>query len=103
MEPNTRKAIEAMFGSKVCTTKLNIEGFEEMAEFDIYDGFAICEDYDGRELIMQYPMMDAIRDSVEISDAILDYVGGLERNEISPLHSLMTFNTLYVDGEEYIA
>ena len=102
MEVNTLKAIEAMFGSKVCTANLNIEGFGSPIGFDIYDGFAICEDYEGKQLIMEYPMMEAVRDSDEIASAILEYVGGIKKEEISPLHSLMTFNTLYVDGKEYI-
>lgn len=102
MEANTLKVVETMFGSKVCTAKLNIEGFTTPAEFDIYDGFAICEDYGGKQLIMQYPMMEAVKDSDEIASAILEYVGGITKEEISPLHSLMTFNTLYVDGKEYI-
>ena len=92
-----KEIYEKMYGTKVCTTKLNIEGFDEPLEFDIYDGHAVCFK-DGKRYDMEYPMMEAIKDSKEISDVILDYVKGITADEISPLHSLMAFNKLYIDG-----
>jgi hypothetical protein len=45
--------------------------------------------------------MKAIKDSKEFSDAILEYISGITNvDEISVLHSLITFATVYKDGVE---
>jgi hypothetical protein len=50
---------------------------------------------------MFYPQMKAIKDSKEMADAIIESVGGIEyADEISVLHVLIAFNTLYKDGVE---
>ena len=101
MERDESKILEKHYGKKVCTEKLNIEGFRKPIEFDIYDGFAICYNYRGHRLEMEYPQMKAIKDSKEMSDAMVDSVGGIEcTDEISVLHILIAFNTLYKDGVE---
>lgn len=101
MEKDESKIFEKMYGKKVCTEKLNIEGFKKPIQFDIYDGYAICPDYRGHRLEMKYPQMKAIRDSKEFSDAIMEYVSGINTvDEISVLHSLITFATVYKDGVE---
>jgi hypothetical protein len=101
MEQNELKAYEKFYGKKVCTEKLNIEGFKKPIPFDIYDGFAVCENYRGHRFDMQYPQLKAVKDSKELSDAVIDYVGGITCvDEISVLHILISFNTLYKDGVE---
>jgi hypothetical protein len=98
------KMIEKHFGKKVCTEKLNIEGYKRPIQFDIYDGYAVCPDYRGHCFEMEYPSMKAIKDSTEFSDAIMDYVSGINNvDEISVLHVLITFATLYKDGVEVVA
>jgi hypothetical protein len=48
-------------------------------------------------------MMKAIKDSTEFSDAIMEYVSGINNvDEISVLHVLITFATLYKDGVEIV-
>lgn len=99
METNINNVYEKMYGKKFKTIDLNLEGYEEPVPFDIYDGFAVCEDYKGHQLVMEYPQMKAIKESKEFSKAIIDYVGkDLTESAITPLHSLMTFNKFYVDG-----
>ena len=101
MEKNELKFYEKHYGKKVCTEKLNIEGFKSAIPFDIYDGYAICENYKGHCYDMVYPQMRAIKDSKELSDAVIEYIGDIsDKEEISVLHVLMTFNTLYEDGVE---
>lgn len=101
MEKNESKIWEKFYGAKVATEKLNIEGFKKPIEFDIYDGHAICYNYRGHRYDMFYPQMKAIRDSTELSEAIIKYIDGIESiNEITILHSLIAFNTLYKDGVE---
>jgi len=101
MEKNELNFYEKHYGKKVCTEKLNIEGFNTAIPFDIYDGFAVCENYRGHRFDMQYPQMKAIKDSKELSDAVIEYVGGISSvDEITVLHILISFNTLYKDGVE---
>jgi len=103
MEKNESKIWEKFLGAKVATEKLNIEGFSKPIEFDIYDGHAVCYDYKGHRYDMEFPQMKAIRDSTELSDAIIKYIDGIESvNEITVLHSLIAFNTLYKDGVEVV-
>jgi hypothetical protein len=50
---------------------------------------------------MTYPQMKAVKDSKEFSDAIMEYVSGINSvGEISVLHVLITFATVYKDGVE---
>ena len=50
---------------------------------------------------MIYPQMKAVKDSKELSDAIIEYIGGINSvEEITVLHVLISFNTLYKDGVE---
>lgn len=101
MEKNELNYYEKAYGKKICTEKLNIEGFKNAIPFDIYDGYAICENYRGHRFDMQYPQMKAIKDSKELSDAVIEYVGGITSvDEITVLHVLISFNTLYKDGVE---
>jgi hypothetical protein len=101
MEQNESKIWEKFYGKKICTEKLNIEGFKKPIEFDIYDGHAVCENYRGHRFDMFYPQMKAIKDSKEMADAIIESVGGIEcADEITVLHILIAFNTLYKDGVE---
>ena len=101
MEKDESKVLEKRYGKKVCTEKLNVEGYSKPIQFDIYDGYAICPNYRGNVFEMEYPTMKAVRDSKEFSDAIMEYINGIANvDEISVLHSLITFATVYKDGVE---
>ena len=103
MDKNEEKALESMWGKKVCSMELNVEGFPNKIPFDIYDGYAVCEDYEGHKIEMEYPQMKAINDGKEFADAIMEYIGNIESaDEISVLHILLTFNTIYLDGVELV-
>lgn len=95
------KVWEKFYGKKVCSEKLNIEGFDKPIPFDIYDGHAICYDHKGCRYDMCYPMLRAVKESKELSDAVMTYIGGIEdKEQITVLHVLISFNTLYKDGVE---
>jgi hypothetical protein len=101
MEKNELKYYEKAYGKKVCSEKLNIEGFKSAIPFDIYDGFAVCENYRGHRFDMFYPQLKAVKDSKELSDAVIEYIGGItDVEQITILHILISFNTLYKDGVE---
>lgn len=92
---------EKFFGKKVCSEKLNIEGFRKPIPFDIYDGFAICNNYKGNYYCMDYPQLKCVKESKELSDAVIEYIGDItDKEEITVIHVLMAFNTLYKDGFE---
>ena len=74
MEKNELKYYEKAYGKKICTEKLNIEGLKGAISFDIYDGYAVCENYRGHRYDMSYPQLRAIKESKELSDAVIDYV-----------------------------
>lgn len=101
MSENEKKALEKFFGKKICSKNLIIEGFNKPISFDIYDGYAVCEDFKGHHLDMEYPQMKAIKDSSELFNAVIEYIGDItDKEEITSLHILITFNTLYKDGFE---
>lgn len=101
MSENEIKAWEKFYGKKVCTERLNVEGFNKPIPFDIYDGHAICDNYKGHRYDMIYPQMKAVKESDELSNAIIEYIGDIEtKEEITILHILIAFNTIYKDGVE---
>jgi hypothetical protein len=101
MNNNESKIWEKFYGKKVCSENLNIEGFKKAIPFDIYDGHAVCESYRGHRFDMIYPQLKAVKDSKELSDAVIEYVGEIsDKEEITVIHVLMAFNTLYKDGVE---
>ena len=101
MNNNESKIWEKFYGKKVCSENLNIEGFKKPIPFDIYDGHAICENYKGHRFDMVYPQLKAVKDSKELSDAVIEYIGEIsDKEEITVIHVLMAFNTLYKDGVE---
>lgn len=100
MQQDESKIFEKMYGKKVATEKLNIEGYKQAIPFDIYDGYAICPKFRGHRYDMTYPQMKAVKDSKELSDAIVEYCGLNNADEITVIHVLITFNTFYEDGVE---
>jgi len=48
---------------------------------------------------MQYPQLSVIKESKELTDAIIDYCG-CEKSQITVIQVLITFNTLYKNGIE---
>ena len=97
MANNESKIWEKFFGKKISTEKLSIEGFKTQIPFDIYDGYAVCENYRGHRYDMEYPQLQAIKDSKEMADAVIEYINSISEkqltcvNEISVIHVLISF------------
>lgn len=108
MVDNESKIWEKLCGKKIATEKLSIEGFKSQIPFDIYDGYAVCENYKGHRYEMQYPQLKAIKDSDEMSSAVMDYINEISDKKIENvdgigvIHILIAFNTLYRDGVEIV-
>lgn len=106
MVENESKIWEKLCGKKVGTEKLSIEGFKNQIPFEIYDGYAYCENYKGHKYEMTYPQLKAIRESEEMATAVINYINQISDkkiesvDEISVIHVLIAFNTLYRDGVE---
>ncbi len=108
MVDNESKIWEKLCGKKIATEKLSIEGFKTQIPFDIYDGYAVCENYKGHRYDMTYPQLKAVKDSKEMADAVIEYINSISEKqldsieEISVIHVLISFNTIYRDGVEII-
>ena len=100
---NLSKVLVKMWGAKICTKKVNVEGISDPIEFDIYDGYAVSTNNVVNVYEMQYPMMNTIKQFKCLSYEIVKYIGSITSEEITPLHSLITFSTLYEDGKEITA
>ena len=57
---------------------------------------------------MTYPQLKAVKDSKEMSDAVMEYINSISdkklesAEEISVIHVLISFNTIYRDGVEIV-
>ena len=108
MVKDESKVWEKLCGKKIGTERLSIEGFKSQKPFDIYDGYAVCEDYKGHRYDMTYPQLKAVKDSKEMADAVIEYINSISEkqiecvDEISVIHVLISFNTIYRDGVEII-
>ena len=96
--------LEKMTQSKyVCTQRLKLsdnifgDNNKRIMEFDIFDGFAYCPNFEGKEYFMKFPKKDFIKLSKEMEQGVREY---LEYNEHQPLTEtdiLVTYNTLFVN------
>jgi hypothetical protein len=108
MVENESKIWEKLFGKKIGTEKLSIEGFKTRIPFDIYDGYAVCENFRGHHYDMTYPQLKAVKESKEMADAVIEYINSISEKQIesveqiSVIHVLISFNTLYRDGVEIV-
>ena len=108
MERDESKIWEKLCGKKIGSEKLSIEGFKNSIPFDIYDGYAVCENYRGHRYEMEYPQLKAVKDSKEMADAVIEYINSIggkkleSVEEISVIHVLISFNTLKRDGVEIV-
>lgn len=108
MVENESKIWEKLCGKKIGTEKLSIEGFKNQIPFEIYDGYAYCENYKGHRYDMSYPQLKAVRESEEMATAVMDYINKISDkklesvDEIGVIHCLIAFNTLYRDGVEIV-
>ena len=108
MVENESKVWEKLCGKKIGTEKLSIEGFKKQIPFEIYDGYAYCEDYKGHRYDMTYPQLKAVKDSEEMATAVINYINEISDkklesvDEISVIHVLIAFNTLHRDGVEIV-
>lgn len=70
---------------------------KHILEFDVFDGFAICPNYNGKTYFMQYPKLEFMKIAKKIEENAREY---LELDEHTPLtveHVLTAYNSLAVN------
>lgn len=108
MVKDESKIWEKLCGKKIGSEKLSIEGFKMQIPFEIYDGYAYCENHKGHRYDMTYPQLRAVKDSEEMATAIINYINKISEKklesveDIGVIHILISFNTLYRDGVEIV-
>lgn len=93
-----REDLEKMYGKMVNEKNLSVYGFKGKMHFEIYDGLAYCENYNGDEYVLKYPKLEFIEDSVEMQDTIRKYLKLDGNAKISVLDVLQAFNEMDKNG-----
>ena len=96
--------LEKMTQTKyVCTQRMKLsdnifgDNKKRIMEFHIFDGFAYCPNFEGKEYFMKYPKKDFVKISKEMEKGVREF---LELNEHQPLTEtdiLVTYNTLFTN------
>lgn len=87
----------------VCTMKIKLaddilgDNKKHIMEFDIFDGFAYCADYNGKEYYMMFPKKEFIKLSKDMEKEARDYLSLDEHAPLEEKELLATYNTLYVN------
>lgn len=92
---------KTMYGDLICTTEVVLadakvfgDNTARKLEFDVWDGFAYCYDYLGKEYKMEYPKKSLINMATEMAKTIREHLSLDEKERIEPVHILMTYNQL---------
>ena len=98
------KDLEKMTQTKyVCTQKIKLadnvlgDSKKHILEFDIFDGFAYCADYNGKEYYMNFPRKEFVKLSKEMEEKAREYLSLDEHEPLKEEHLLASYNTLYVN------
>ncbi len=70
---------------------------KHILEFDIFDGFAYCADYNGKEYYMLFPKKEFINLSKEMQKTAREFLNLDEHAPLQEEHLLASYNTLYVN------
>lgn len=98
------KDLEKMTQTKyVCTQQIKLsdnvlgDSKKHVLEFDIFDGFAYCANYKGKEYYMNFPRKEFIALSKKMEKEARDYLSLDEHEPLKEEHLLASYNTLYVN------
>lgn len=85
--------------SEICGIEDELLGDKEKHNmvFDIFDGFAYCHNYKGKEYYMNYPKLVLIKDAEVMQKNIRESLGLSEDEEISVQHILSVYFQLKVN------
>ena len=92
--------LEKMTQTKyVCTQSDNIFGDNKkrIMEFDIFDGFAYCANFEGKEYFMKYPKKDFVKLSKDMDKGVREFLELDEHQPLTETNILVTYNTLFTN------
>jgi hypothetical protein len=87
----------------VCTQKIKLadevlgDNKKHILEFDIFDGFAYCANYQGKEYFMTFPKKEFIALSADMTKTAREYLNLDEHEPLREEHLLASYNTLHVN------
>lgn len=93
-----KENLELMYGKLITEKDFTILGFKKKLHFEVYDGFAYCENYYGNEYCLMYPKVEFVNKSNEIQDKIREYMGMDKDEQITIFEILQTFNEMTRNG-----
>lgn len=90
--------LEKLYGKKVSTQTIQFQDKEFFGDnkkhsmsFDVYDGFAYCEDYKGREYVLSYPKLDFITSIKQMENAVREFMGLNDTDKICVTDVLQSY------------
>lgn len=95
---------ETLYGKAICNDDIMFNGeFTDALDdnnthvlpFVIYDGFAYCEDYNGKEYGMSFPTLAFINSSKTMSNSVRQFVDLKEEEEITVKDILVSYGSLF--------
>ena len=96
--------LEKMTQTKyVCTQRMKLsdnifgDNKKRIMEFDIFDGFAYCANFEGKEYFMKYPKKDFVKISKEMEKGVRDFLELDEHQPLTETNILVTYNTLFIN------
>ena len=90
-----------MYGEKIATESVSIEGFREKVNVDIYDGLAIGYTKSGKQVMLEFPKLAVVKAGKKLTDELMEFLPDIKTvEEITPIQVMQTFATMYVDGTE---
>ncbi len=96
-----KSVLENLYGKYIATESISIQDEvfgddkKHTLKFDIYDGFAYCENYKGDEYCMTYPKKEFINLTKEMAQAVREYVGLKDEDPVQVIDILLAYNTIY--------
>lgn len=102
MKRLTIEEIEQMTKSKfVCKQKMRIideffgDDKSHTLEFELFDGFAYCPSFNGKEVFMNYPRTEYFKLGKDLEKDLRDYLKLSETEEITVQHIMSAYNIIY--------
>ena len=90
-----------IYGKLVSTENIEFDkdmlGTDEniIMRFDIYDGFAYCADFNGKEYGLSYPTLNFIKSCKIMLNSAKDFMGLHEEDDISVTDILQSYGSLF--------
>jgi hypothetical protein len=87
----------------VCTQRMKLsdnifgDNKKRIMEFDIFDGFAYCANFEGKEYFMKYPKKDFVKLSKDMDKGVRDFLELDEHQPLTETNILVTYNTLFTN------